>query len=142
MGWFSADIVEGIGNGVNKASEGIRYLLTGDISPEARIELEKLLLEAEKLEAKMLEGQVKINVEEAKSGSLYKGGWRPAVGWIGVVGIGYHYVGYPVLLWYLALSNSTIIPPVLDSDGLMALVSAMLGIGGYRTYEKFKGITK
>jgi hypothetical protein len=40
------------------------------------------------------------------------------------------------------LSHIDINPPVLDSEGLMALVSAMLGIGGYRTYEKFKGITK
>ena len=111
-----------------------------------RNELKKMeadfTVKMEEFNSKRNEGQVQINVEEAKSGSLFKSGWRPAIGWIGVFGLGYHYILFPMLQWVANIWLPDIDTPVLDSEGLMALVSALLGIGGYRTYEKFKGVTK
>lgn len=139
FGWGKE--AEGIGKGVATVTSGIRHLITGDLPPETIAKLEGFALELDKLESKMLEGQVAINIEEAK-GTGFKSNWRPAIGWIGVFGMAYHFIGFPILLWYVELAHLDVNPPLLDSEGLMALVSAMLGIGGYRTYEKFKGITK
>jgi hypothetical protein len=39
--------------------------------------------------------QIEVNKAEAASGSLFKGGWRPAVGWICAVAFAYHFVLQP-----------------------------------------------
>ena len=151
FGW-GKDTVEAIGGAVTGTLETVRYALTGDLPPDVRVSLEKVELSMQELEAKVMQGQVEINKIEAQSQSFFKSAWRPAVGWIGVLGLFYHFLVYPALNWYILLKGMTMkladgsvvpmVAPILDSAGLMALVSAMLGIGGYRTYEKFKGVTK
>ena len=143
MGWFGiGDEAEGIGKGISDGASGIRYLLSGELPPDTRVKLQELLLKFEELEQKALRGQVDINIEEAKSASLFKSGWRPALAWVGVIGMFYHYIIFPFLLWYIEFAHLNVNAPMLDTEGLMALVSAMLGIGGFRTYEKLKGLTK
>ena len=141
MGWFGDD-VEKAGKGVSNITDGIRYLLTGDIPPEVRVSLEKLELKADEVEAELLKSQAKINEVEAQSPSIFKSGWRPFIGWIGAFGLFYHFIGYNALVWYIKLEGLNIDAPQLNSEGLFALVTGMLGIGGFRTYEKFKGVTK
>jgi len=85
---------------------------------------------------------VQMNLKEAESPNLFKSGWRPAIGWIGVISLFYHFIGYNLLSWYIALAKLEIVAPTLNTEGLFPLVLGMLGIGGYRTYEKHKGITK
>ena len=151
--WGKADkVVDAVGGAVTGTLETVRYALTGDLPPDVRVSLEKVELFMQELEAKVMQGQVEINKIEAQSQSFFKSAWRPAVGWIGVLGLFYHFLVYPALNWYILLKGMTMkladgsvvpmVAPILDSAGLMALVSAMLGIGGYRTYEKFKGVTK
>ena len=36
--------------------------------------------------------QLEINKAEAQSGSLFKGGWRPAVGWVCAISFAYHFL--------------------------------------------------
>ena len=36
--------------------------------------------------------QLEINKAEAQSGSLFKGGWRPAVGWVCAISFAYHFI--------------------------------------------------
>ena len=36
---------------------------------------------------------------EAQSGSLFIGGWRPAVGWVCVLGLAYQFLAFPMLAW-------------------------------------------
>lgn len=84
--------------------------------------------------------QIRVNEEEAKSENIFKSGWRPAIGWICVVGLFYNFVLYNILLWTVATFNINITPPALMSDILMELVFAMLGLGSLRTFEKVKGI--
>jgi len=43
--------------------------------------------------------QTNVNEAEAKSGSLFIAGWRPAIGWIGAMALFYQFVVYPILLW-------------------------------------------
>ena len=47
---------------------------------------------SEKHAQEALLGQLEINKAEAQSGSLFKGGWRPAVGWICAIAFGYHFI--------------------------------------------------
>ena len=143
MGWFGfGKEVESAGNGVSNVIESVRFALTGDLPPEERIKMQELLVKLQELETKILDGQVQMNLKEAESPNLFKSGWRPAIGWIGVVSLFYHFIGYNLLSWYIALAKLEIVAPTLNTEGLFPLVLGMLGIGGYRTYEKHKGITK
>ena len=36
--------------------------------------------------------QIEVNKAEAASGSFFKGGWRPAVGWVCAVAFAYHFI--------------------------------------------------
>jgi hypothetical protein len=86
-------------------------------------------------------GQIGTNTEEAKSSNMFVAGWRPAVGWIGAIGVGYSFVVEPMMSWVARVmfhyGGSF---PVLDNGQLMTLVMGMLGFGGLRTYEKYKGV--
>ena len=87
--------------------------------------------------------QLEINKAEAASGSLFKGGWRPFVGWTCGVALLYHFILTPLILFGVGLSGATIPPlPEFDMSSLMTILMGMLGLGGLRTYEKQKGLTK
>ncbi len=87
--------------------------------------------------------QLDINKAEAASGSLFKGGWRPFVGWTCGVALLYHFILTPLILFGVGLSGATIPPlPEFDMSSLMTILMGMLGLGGLRTYEKQKGLTK
>ena len=87
--------------------------------------------------------QMAINKEEASSGSLFKGGWRPCIGWICGIAFGYHFVLQPVIVFIVVLIGMDIPElPSFDMGTLLTVLGGMLGIGGLRTYEKQKGLTK
>jgi hypothetical protein len=85
---------------------------------------------------------MKINEIEAGSDSFFKSGWRPAVGWICVFGLFYQFVFLPFATFFLALYEVRAAMPAMDLNTLMTLLFGLLGLGGYRTIEKLKGITK
>jgi hypothetical protein len=87
--------------------------------------------------------QLEINKAEAASGSLFKGGWRPFVGWVCAVAFAYHFVLQPLLIFvfaYVGLETPDL--PKFDVGTLLPVLGGMLGIGGLRSYEKTKGLTK
>tara|TARA_A100000172_G_scaffold74286_1_gene56283 strand:+ start:793 stop:1194 length:402 start_codon:yes stop_codon:yes gene_type:complete len=87
--------------------------------------------------------QIKVNAAEAASGSLFKGGWRPFVGWVCGVAFCYHFILQPVIIFIVALTGADIPDlPSFDMGTLLTVLGGMLGIGGLRTYEKQKGLTK
>jgi len=87
--------------------------------------------------------QVGVNAAEAASGSLFKGGWRPFIGWTCGIAFGYHFVGQPVAVFALTVAGVQIPAlPDFDMGTLLTVLGGMLGIGGLRTYEKQKGLTK
>jgi hypothetical protein len=87
--------------------------------------------------------QIEVNKAEAASGSIFKGGWRPAIGWVCASAFAYHFVLQPVIV-FIVLSAGVELPPLPEFDmaSLMTVMMGMLGLGGLRTYEKQKGITK
>tara|TARA_R100001369_G_scaffold50342_1_gene77043 strand:+ start:176 stop:577 length:402 start_codon:yes stop_codon:yes gene_type:complete len=87
--------------------------------------------------------QLEINKSEAASGSLFKGGWRPFVGWICGFALLYHFILCPLIIFVVTISGVAIPPlPEFDMGSLMTVLLGMLGIGGLRTFEKQKGLTK
>ena len=98
---------------------------------------------ADKLAHEQQLAQMAINKEEAASGSLFKGGWRPFVGWVCGVAFCYHFIIQPVIIFIVALTG-IIIPdlPSFNMNTLLTVLGGFLGIGGLRTYEKQKGLTK
>jgi len=87
--------------------------------------------------------QLEINKAEAASGSLFKGGWRPFVGWVCGIAFAYHFVLQPLLIFVLIVFNVNIPDlPEFDMSTLLTTLGGLLGIGGLRTYEKKSGLTK
>ena len=98
---------------------------------------------AESHAQELAKGQIEINKAEAASGSLFKGGWRPFVGWVCGIALLYHFILSPLIIFGVTLTGVDIPPiPEFDMGSLMTVLMGMLGLGGLRTYEKQKGITK
>lgn len=90
-------------------------------------------------EMRLALGQLEINKAEAST-DMFRGGWRPAVGWTCVLGLLYQFLLMPVLPWVVAVCGATVPPlPPIDNDTLMVLLTGMLGLGGMRTLERVKG---
>lgn len=117
------------------------------VSPEKAAEIElafqkqtdsvlNSLLEVDK-------AQIEVNKEEAKSASLFVAGWRPAIGWICASSLLYVFVVRDLLMWVMAITHAQVIaPPMLVTDSIMELIFAMLGMGGMRSWEKYKGVSR
>lgn len=87
--------------------------------------------------------QVEVNKAEAGHRSIFVAGWRPFVGWTCGVALAYHFVLAPIIIFGASWAGFAIPDlPVFDMDSLMTVLLGMLGLGGLRTYEKNKGLTK
>lgn len=87
--------------------------------------------------------QIEVNKAEAASGSIFKGGWRPFIGWVCGGAFAYHFVLQPVIVFTVLAAGVELPPlPEFDMASLMTVMMGMLGLGGLRTYEKQKGIAK
>lgn len=83
--------------------------------------------------------QSDVNLEEAKSESLFKSGWRPGFGWLGVIGMGYQIIVHPLVVWYCSVEGIPP-PPALDVSDLITIVTGMLGLGAMRSHDKKHGV--
>jgi len=102
----------------------------------------------------LMVGQLEINREEAKNPSWFVSGWRPAVGWVGVISLFVMYVPKALVMtgfWcyqvYLTFSveAGVIIPalpvfPDLGVGDVIALLGSMLGMAILRSRDKEKGV--
>jgi hypothetical protein len=86
--------------------------------------------------------QLEVNKVEAASASVFVAGWRPFIGWTCGMGLGWTFVGAPLLAYLLTLYSPGTPLPVIPTDNLMELVLAMLGLGGLRTFEKIRKAAK
>jgi hypothetical protein len=85
--------------------------------------------------------QLEINKAEAASGSVFKGGWRPFIGWVCGVAFAYHFVLQPFIVFGVTAAGVEIPPlPEFDMGSLMTVMMGMLGLGGLRTFEKTKKV--
>ena len=117
--------------------------------PQAKAEMQlKILTMQQAGEFKELDAEVAlaaqqndINKVEAESPSLFKSGWRPAVGWTCVAGLVYQFLVMPILPWAVtAMGGQVANLPAIDNGTLMTLLGGLLGLGAMRTAEKIKGV--
>ena len=79
-------------------------------------------------------GQLAVNKAEAESGSVWKGGWRPFVGWTCGLALFNNFVVAPYLILFgLPLA-------VLDLSVMLPVLLGMLGLAGIRGAEKWRGV--
>jgi hypothetical protein len=86
--------------------------------------------------------QAQTNLEQAKHPSIFIAGARPAIMWICAFGLGWQFVFQPVAAWIIAVSGSDVLLPLFETEGLMPLTLSLLGLGGMRSFEKYKGIQR
>ena len=98
---------------------------------------------AEKHAQELAKGQLEINKAEAGHKSIFVAGWRPFIGWTCGVALAWHFVIAPFIMFfsaYFGLDMPAL--PDFDMGSLLTVLMGMLGLGGLRTFEKYKGITK
>jgi hypothetical protein len=88
----------------------------------------KLKLE-EFAHAEML-GQIDLNKTEARSNNLFVSGARPSAMWVCSAGFAYSVIIQPIM------SGLGYHFPILDTEVLLTMLGALLGLGGCRTFEK------
>ncbi len=94
--------------------------------------------------------QIAVNLQEAKSESLFVSGWRPFIGWTCGAALAYEFLFRPLLLfavnagalWSGGPVFDPALLPVFDWAALMPVLLGMLGLGGLRTVEKIKSANK
>ncbi|MDE2103875.1 MAG: holin family protein [Patescibacteria group bacterium] len=103
-------------------------------------EKQKLTQEFEILQGQMAlqKGQIDVNKAEAANPNWFVAGWRPFIGWVGGLGLTYQFLGLPLLTWASTFAHIPP-PPAIDTQTLFQLVLSLLGLGGFRTFEKIKG---
>ena len=98
---------------------------------------------AQKHAQELAKGQLEINKAEAQSRSIFVAGWRPFIGWTCGIAMFWHFVGVPITMFFVSWFSMEIAElPQFDMNSLMTVLLGMLGLGGLRTFEKTKGITK
>lgn len=98
---------------------------------------------AEKAAHEAAMAQVEVNKAEAQHRSIFVSGWRPSVGWTCSLALFYHFIANPIILFVVGITGYDIPPlPQFDMDSLMTVLLGMLGLGGMRSFEKAKGLTK
>ena len=98
---------------------------------------------AEKHAQELAKSQIEVNKMEAQSGHWFVASWRPFIGWVCGVALAWHFVLAPFVIFFTAMFGVTMPPlPEFDMGSLMTVLMGMLGLGGLRTFEKYKKITK
>ena len=105
----------------------------------AKLELLKLQQSGE---LAVMTAQTDINKEEAKSTSLFVSGWRPFVGWVSGSAFALHFLLLPISNFILVANNHKEVVLAFDMQTLLTVLMGLLGLGGMRSYEKVKGVTK
>jgi hypothetical protein len=116
--------------------EGLDDLFTSDEEKaNATLKITELLQKPHNLQAM-------ANIEGAKHSSVFVAGWRPAIGWVCAIGLGYQFLILPFAGLINAFYALPAELPSIQAAELSTLVMSLLGLGGLRSYEKAKGLTR
>jgi len=111
-----------------------------DKKNELQVRLQELSDKADQRLHEELMAQTEVNKVEAAHPSVFVAGWRPAIGWVSAVGLGWSFVLSPFTEFAARLFGWMGKMPVVPTDTLLTLVLGMLGIGAQRSFEKYKGV--
>jgi hypothetical protein len=126
----------GIGDAISAGLKVLdKFIPDPEAKAKAEVELRAGLLAWDK-------GQTEINKAEAQHRSIFVAGWRPFIGWTCGVAFAYHFVVMPVTVFAMNAFGKFIDLPVFPMETLITVLMGLLGLGGLRSYEKMKGLTK
>lgn len=133
-----ADLIKGA---ISPIVTGILKLIP---DKNARAEAQELLeVKLISVLASLMQAQMQINMKEAEHGSIFVAGWRPAIGWICGIALGWNYILQPLVSWAAFIGGVDLgEAPRLDTAELTTILLGMLGLGGLRTYEKRLGVAR
>lgn len=92
--------------------------------------------------AKIDLAQLDINKTEAAHRSVFVSGWRPMIGWTCGAAMALNFLIFPLASFVLAQTGHLVELPNLDMTQMMPVLMGMLGLGGLRTVEKIKQVSK
>jgi hypothetical protein len=126
--------------GITEAVGGIANVVDQFVETDDEKRIAKQITDRMLMEPKL--AQIELNKIEAAHRSIFVAGWRPFIGWVCGVALLWHFMAYDLLNWAAMLFNPEFAPPKLGgTEKLIAVVMSLLGLGGLRTFEKFKGKT-
>jgi len=130
---FIAKLFGGGTKGIGQLAKDIREAVKGkELDPNAQLEMA----------AKLAEVQTKINEAEASHRSVFVAGWRPFIGWVCGIGLGYAVFLEPLLRFTFTVKGWAIDFPEINTNVTMQVLLGMLGLAGARSYEKKNKLTK
>jgi len=112
-----------------------KFVVDKDLKMELQHELETALHDANM-------AQLEVNKAEAAHKSIFVAGWRPSVGWVCSLAMLYHFILAPMIQFGFALGGIEQELPEFDFSQLSTVLMGMLGLGGLRTFEKMKGVSR
>ena len=86
--------------------------------------------------------QAQANIEQAKHPSIFVSGARPSIMWICAFALAWQYILAPIASWAVVLWYPLVTLPSLQTEELTGLIMALLGLGGMRSAEKWKGVAR
>ncbi len=129
---------------------------------EISIQQQKVALRQLVTQLKAQHTQLQINLQQTKHPSIFVAAARPAIIWIGAAGLAYEAIIRPIGTWLIlqtldlnaimgpqALQNATpqhvqavldfYALPGMNTELFLPIIFGVLGIGGFRTWEKING---
>ena len=89
-----------------------------------------------------VQAQLEINKTEATHASMFVAGWRPACGWVCVLGMAGNFLVIPFANMTLNLLKTGVEVPMIDLATMLPVLMGMLGLGGLRSFEKIKKVER
>lgn len=124
IGGGIAEPIEAVGNALNK-------LFPSDVDKKkVEIVMERLRQQPQILQAE-------IGKLQAQHRSWFVAGARPFITWVCGLGLAFSFVINPILQWWTGSPG-----PEMPIEHIMPLIVAILGLGAYRSVEKFGNKTK
>ena len=104
---------------------------------------QELATMAERHAQELAKSQIEVNKAEAQSRHWFVASWRPFIGWTCGIALMWHFVLSQFILFFATMFGFDLPAlPEFDMGSLMTVLMGMLGLGGLRTFEKYKGMTK
>ena len=142
MSWLSSIVGGGIGDTVKALGEGAKDIqdvfTTSDREKLQQFEAETRRIQAERADR---QGQIDINVAEARHPSMFVAGWRPMCGWVCALAMLYHFLLFPLFGDLLRTATGMALGDLAWQE-LSVVLLGMLGMGGIRTVEKVRGVAR
>ena len=134
------NLISGLLGGKNGALKQISGVID-DLHTSEEEKLDKKIL-MQRIQQKLAAKHLDVNAKEAGHRSVFVSGWRPAIGWMGALALGFEFILSPAIEWYSKFAGLNLMAPEIQTGPLLAIVTSMLGVAGLRSFEKTKGLTK